>query len=153
VTYAGERALILVADDVVEKQFLPGTNAPLGLDHHDDPALLVGVLERDAVRARVVDVSRVVSAVGAVDQWTVRQREQAGELIVAILDGLAGSVSAPGVDADDGAFGEIAPDQASCGLIVDQVLPFERIKGALAYLEAGRAKGKVILRPRDEAVS
>jgi NADPH:quinone reductase-like Zn-dependent oxidoreductase len=30
--------------------------------------------------------------------------------------------------------------------VVDQVFPFERAKEALAYLETGRARGKVVVR-------
>jgi NADPH:quinone reductase-like Zn-dependent oxidoreductase len=32
--------------------------------------------------------------------------------------------------------------------VVDRVFPFERVKEALAYLETGRAKGKVVVQMR-----
>ncbi len=36
-------------------------------------------------------------------------------------------------------------------MVVDRVFPFAQVKDAIAYLEAGRAKGKVIVHVRDEA--
>jgi NADPH:quinone reductase-like Zn-dependent oxidoreductase len=33
--------------------------------------------------------------------------------------------------------------------VIDKVFPFERAKEGLAYLEQGRAKGKVVIRMRD----
>jgi alcohol dehydrogenase len=36
-------------------------------------------------------------------------------------------------------------------VVLDRVFPFEQIKEAMAYLEGGRAKGKVIVRMREEA--
>lgn len=41
-------------------------------------------------------------------------------------------------------------DAGALRVVVDRVFPFAQVKEAIAYLESGRAKGKVVVRVRDE---
>lgn len=147
----------LGADEVVDykqqefENVLRGYDVVLGTVRGDALAKSVGILQRD---------SRIVSLVGPPDAAFARARGMNFFLkfVFGVLSGgiirrarkKAASYSFLFVRPDGRQLAEIGALLQSGKIqpVIDRVFPFDQAKEALAYLEKGRAKGKVVVQLR-----